>query len=109
MVENINNKEKLKNEINKLVLNEWDFLNDNWKNISFTYKHRTEIKNIKEINNIKKEVLDKLGYISVFFFLTKLYAYKEYPAPYIEIEKGIYLIYHLTSKNIKKNIPYASF
>ncbi|KAI9243026.1 hypothetical protein BDA99DRAFT_416062, partial [Phascolomyces articulosus] len=36
-------------------------------------------------------------YISVFFFLTKLYTHKEYPAPYVEIEKGIFLIYHLIS------------
>jgi len=77
------------------------------------YKHRTELKHIKEINNIKKEILDKLGYVSVFFFLTKLYTHKEYPSPYFEIEKGLFLIYHLisgiTSKNIKQYVPYSSF
>lgn len=106
-------KNLLQQEIDKLILNEWDFLNENWKTIHNSYKHRTELKHIKEINEIKKELLDKLGYISVFFFLTKLYTHKEYPAPYFEVEKGLYLIYHLisgiTSKNIKRNLPYASF
>lgn len=100
-------KNLLQQEIDKLILNE------NWKTIHNSYKHRTELKHIKEINEIKKELLDKLGYISVFFFLTKLYTHKEYPAPYFEVEKGLYLIYHLisgiTSKNIKRNLPYASF
>lgn len=106
-------KSELKAEINKLVLNEWGFLSENWRKINFKYKHRTNIKHIKGINEIKKELVDKLGYTSVFFFLTKLYTHKEYPAPYFEIEKGLYLIYHLiagvTSKNIKRNLPYASF
>lgn len=106
-------KKLLQEEIDKIILNEWEFLNENWKQKVNEYKHRTEIKNIKEINDIKKELLDKLGYTAVFFFLTKLYTHKEYPAPYLEIEKGLYLIYHLvsgiTSKNIKRNLPYASF
>ncbi|KAI8969476.1 hypothetical protein BDB01DRAFT_698579, partial [Pilobolus umbonatus] len=36
-------------------------------------------------------------YTAVFFFLTKLYTNKEYPGPYFEVEKGLYLIYHLIS------------
>jgi hypothetical protein len=106
-------KELLQQEIDKILLNEWGFLNENWQQIYNNYKHRTEIKNIKEINDIKKELLDKLGYTAVFFFLTKLYTHKEYPAPYLEVEKGLYLIYHLisgiTSKYIKRNLPYSSF
>lgn len=100
-------------EINKLVLDKWSFLNESWKKIHHKYKHRTVIKHIKNINEIKKELLNKLGYISVFFFLTVLYTHKEYPAPYFEIEKGLMLIYHLvtgyTSKNINKHMPYTSF
>ena len=58
--------------------------------------------------------MDKLGYTSLFSFLTKLYAHKEYPGPYFEVEKGLYLTYHLisrvtTSKNIKQNLRYSSF
>jgi hypothetical protein len=106
-------KSLLQEEIDKILLNEWGFLNENWRQKANEYKHRTELKNIKEIREIKKELLDKLGYTAVFFFLTKLYTHKEYPAPYFEIEKGLYIIYHLvsgiTSKNIKRNLPYASF
>ncbi|KAI9327877.1 hypothetical protein BD770DRAFT_299731, partial [Pilaira anomala] len=36
-------------------------------------------------------------YTAVFFFLTKLYTNKDYPSPYFEIEKGLYIIYHLIS------------
>jgi hypothetical protein len=103
----------LQQEIDKLLLNEWEFLNENWQQIHNAYKHRTELKHIKEVEEIKKEFLDKLGYTAVFFFLTKLYTHKEYPGPYFEVEKGLYLIYHLisgvTSKNIKRNLPYSSF
>src|SRR5215216_7336505 len=83
-------KELLQQEIDKLIVNEWGFINDNWKKKQNNYKHRTELKYIKEINDIKRELLQKLGYTSVFFFLTKLYTHKDYPAPYFEIEKGLY-------------------
>ena len=103
----------LKNEINELVLKEWSFLSKDWKNIEHKYKHRTEIKNVKEIRQIKNELLNKLGYISVFFFITVLYTNKEYPAPYLEIEKALLLLYHLTegltSKTMKQYMPYTTF
>jgi len=106
-------KNDLKIEINKLVLNNWNFLNENWKIINYKYKHRTEIKYIKLIDEVKEELLNKLGYTSVFFFLNVLYSNIEYPSPYIEIEKGLMLLFHLTSgytsKNMKKHVPYTSF
>ncbi|KAI8091170.1 uncharacterized protein B0P05DRAFT_450095, partial [Gilbertella persicaria] len=36
-------------------------------------------------------------YISVFFFITVLYTHKEYPGPYLEVEKALLLLYQLTS------------
>jgi hypothetical protein len=57
----------LQQEIDKLLLNEWEFLNENWQQIHNAYKHRTELKHIKEIEEIKKELLDKLGYTAVSF------------------------------------------
>lgn len=112
--ENIKNYRKdLKKEINKLLLNEWQFLSKDWKKITSKYKHRTKIKNVKNVNDVKKELLNKLGYIPVFFFLTMLYTHREYPGPYLEIEKGLMILYHLvsgiTSKDIEKYIPYSSF
>ncbi|KAI7855742.1 hypothetical protein BDC45DRAFT_438856, partial [Circinella umbellata] len=37
--------------------------------------------------------------ISVFFFLSILYAHREYPGPYLEIEKGLMILYHLVSED----------
>ncbi|KAI9490693.1 hypothetical protein BDB00DRAFT_768312, partial [Zychaea mexicana] len=42
-----------------------------------------------------KKLVEKLGYIAVFFFYIVLYGNKEYPGPYYEIEKGLFLLYHL--------------
>jgi hypothetical protein len=50
-------KNLLQNEIDQLILNEWTFLNENWKKKQNNYKHRTELKYIKDIQNIKKELL----------------------------------------------------
>jgi hypothetical protein len=94
-------------------LQEWHFLSKNWKSITSKYKYRTELKNVKSINDIKTELVDKLGYIPVFFFLTVLYTHREYPGPYLEIERASLGLYHLvsgfTSKDIKKYVPYSSY
>ena len=45
----------LQQEVDQLLLNEWEFLNENWQPIHNAYKHRTELKHIKEIEEIKKE------------------------------------------------------
>ncbi|KAI8053623.1 hypothetical protein BDF21DRAFT_468333 [Thamnidium elegans] len=45
-------KKDLKIEINKLVLIEWKFLSYDWKKITNKYKHRTELKNVKNIEEL---------------------------------------------------------
>lgn len=103
----------IRNEINYLIKEKWEFINHDWPVINYKYKHRTELKHINEIENIKKLIIEKLGYTSVFFFLTILYSNKEYPGAYFEIEKGLFLLYHLISGNsgreINKYLPYSSF
>lgn len=101
-------------EANLIVVNNWDFLNYNWPIIHNKYKHRTIIKHIDYINIIKKKLLNKIGYIAVFYFLIVLYTNKEYPGPYFEIEKGLFLLYHLVSgisgkEEIDKYIPQSTF
>ncbi|KAG2217748.1 hypothetical protein INT45_005469 [Circinella minor] len=49
------------------------------------------------MKDIKNELLEKLGYIPVYYFLTKLYTNREYPGPYRRIEKGLILLYHIVS------------
>ena len=65
------------------------------------------------MDDVKEELVNKLGYHSVFFFLNVLYSNIEYPAPYVELEKGLMLLFHLTSgytsKDMKKYLPYTSF
>lgn len=77
------------------------------------YKHHTELKNIKFIREIKNDILEKLGFIPVLFFLRVLYANEEYPRPYIKVEKRLLLLYQLVScftpKNIKNYIPHTTF
>lgn len=95
MEEDINIKNKIQVEVDKLIVNEWIFLDEDWPKIQNKYNHRTELKDINEIDIIKKELINKLGYISVFFFLNVLYTNQEYPGPHREIEKGLILLYHL--------------
>ena len=105
--------QKINNEVNTIIINNWKFLESNWPIINHKYKHRTEIKHIKNIKEIKQILVDKLGYISVFFFLIILYTNCEYPGPYFEIEKGLLLLYQLVSGisgiEINKYLPQATY
>ena len=101
-------------EVNLIVANYWMFLELNWPIIYNKFKHRTEIKHIKFIEKIKDVLLKKLGYTAVFFFLVVLYnTNKEYPAPYFEVEKGLFLLLHLVSgisgTDIEKYLPQSTF
>ena len=113
MESELNIEEQINNEVDRIVINNWEFLDRNWPLVQYKYKHRTEMKHIKLIDEIKKELVDKLGYIAVFFFLTVIYTNKEYPGPYFEIEKGLFLLYHLVSGisglEINKYLPQSSF
>ncbi|KAG2210433.1 hypothetical protein INT45_012095, partial [Circinella minor] len=56
---------------------------------------------------------DPIRYTSVFFFLVVLYTNKEYPAPFFELEKGLFLLYHLVSgiagEDIEKYLLQSTF
>ena len=103
----------INNEVHKLVANKWEFLEMSWPIIEHKYKHRSEIKSINEMDMIKNNLKNKVGYIAVFYFLNILYTNKEYPGPYLEVEKGLFLIYHLTSgisgRDINRHLPQSSF
>jgi hypothetical protein len=109
-----NLKEKLDIEINKLVVNKWLFLNNEWPLIANKFNHRTELKNIKtDISIIKDILLKQLGYIPVFYFLSVLYSNIEYPGPYHELDKGLLLLYHIVSGksgiDMSEFMPYTTF
>ena len=84
----------LVNEYRTLMENEWKFIHRNWPVVKREKYHRTELKDVNSIGHIKEVVLNKLGPIPVFFFLTVLFP-KHHPGPYRNVEKGLLLLYHL--------------
>ena len=77
------------------------------------YKHREEIRNIDNIEKVKEELINKIGYILVFFFLVKIFNKYDYKGPYVFMEKGLLLLYHLITGNSFRDMedfmPSSSF
>jgi hypothetical protein len=113
MSDDINLQTKIDTEVNKLIINEWGFLDQNWLIIQNKYSHRTENKDIDDIKKIKNELKDKLGFTTVFFFLHVLYTNKEYPGPHREIDKGLILLYHIVcgepGSKMTRHMKYTTF
>ncbi|KAG2214742.1 hypothetical protein INT45_013602 [Circinella minor] len=61
------------NELSKLNQNYWQFLDTDYPIKISKYKHRTEIKNVNNIDKVKEILINKLGYIPVFFFLVMIF------------------------------------
>jgi hypothetical protein len=109
-----NNIEKLIEIQKKILLDNWLFLNNTYNEINYqNYFHRTEIKHIKFLEEVKLELHNKLGCIPIFIFLSDFFYSIELPGPYYHCDKGLLLLYHLTSglsiKKINKYMPYATF
>lgn len=103
-------------DINKeafiLFKKEWKFIEKDWPVNQEKYNHVSELKLVKNIEDIKIELKNKLGVIPVYYFLTELYTAKEYMGPYNEIEKGLLLLHQLVSgKPGSKinNIPISTY
>lgn len=113
MADDIDLDSKIDTEVNKLIVNHWGFLNENWLIIQNKYNHRTENKGITEIKKIKDELKNKLGFTTVFFCLQVLYTNKEYPGPHREIDKGLILLYHIVSgepgAKMDRHMQYTTF
>src|ERR1700730_4331219 len=82
-------------EYNKLMHDQWAFLFEQWPQIPKSKFHQTEMKTVNDIEHVKDTVLQQLGYIPVFFFLTVLFAIQDYPGPYHNCEKGLLILYQL--------------
>lgn len=107
-------KEKIDTEIENILYENWSFLDKSYKKINKKYYHRTELKDIKGIENIKSKVFDRLGYIPVFFFLNELFANRDYKCgAYKYADKGILLLYQIlygvSLRDMGKIIPYSSY
>jgi hypothetical protein len=91
----------------------WAFLRGDWPIVKKEKRHRTEIKDIPGIENVKSHVFQHLGYIPVFFFLSILFGNKDFPGPYRGVEKGLLILYHLLTgasmAQMGQFIPTSSF
>lgn len=111
-MENIYN-DNLDIELKKLFNDKWSIINNNWDDIikevlnnPNTSKNNKKIKTISSIQGIKDIILNKLGYIPVYFFLNILFGNYNYSGDYNNIEKGIILLYHLITGNDKNIMNY---
>lgn len=73
----------------------WQFLTLGWSILEKKKYHRTDTKDVKDIGVVKTTVLQRLGYIPVFFFLVEFFAKEEYPGPYRGVDKGLLVLYQL--------------
>ena len=100
-------------EFNKLMLDQWSFLFEQWPEIPKSKFHRTEIKVVKDMEHVKTTVLQRLGYIPIFFFLSVIFAVQDYPGPYHNCEKGLLILYQLikncSMEQMSRFIPRSSF
>ena len=100
-------------EYNKLMHDQWAFLFEQWPQIPKSKFHQTEMKTVNDIEHVKDTVLQRLGYIPVFFFLTVLFAIQDYPGPYCNCEKGLLILYQLVKncsmEQMGRFLPRSSF
>jgi hypothetical protein len=110
-------KDKMNNDLRQLfeslVGHYWTFLHDDWPVVEKQMNHRSDTKEITGIEIVKNYVLERLGYIPVFFFLVVLFSNKDYPGPYRGVEKGLLILYHILTgasmAQMGQFIPKSSF
>ena len=101
---------KLLQLFDNLLENEWGFLDEPWpmcpKMRTF---HRSELKEIPRIQDMKDVLMWRLGSITVFFFLSTIWSKHYFPGPFNAIEKGITFLYFFvageTMDSITQFIP----
>jgi hypothetical protein len=96
------------------IISKWKFLENIYKEIEYKELfHRTELKHVNYIQDIKKELYMKLGALPVFVFLTDYFYKIEVPGAYHHADKGLLILFHIVSglsiRKMNKYIPYATF
>ena len=103
----------LDTHLKQLLKNHWGFLDEGWPTVEQQHNHRTAVKPVEHIKLVKETLVKRLGPIPVFFFLVTLWPYAKYPGPYREVEKGLLILYHLTTgvamDGISPHMPKSSF
>lgn len=98
----------------KDLISKWSFMYNKYEEIEYKkYFHRTELKHVDYIKDIKIELYDKLGAFPVFVFLTDYFYKLEFPGAYYHMDKGLLILYHLVSglsiNKMHKYINYTTF
>lgn len=105
---------KLESCVYDLMEEEWEFLDEPWpmcpKVKTF---HRTELKQIPRVQEMKDLLMRRLGSIAVFFFLSKIWSKHYFPGPYNALDKGIAFLYFFvageTMDSMSQYIPKTTF
>lgn len=91
----MDSKVKIQKEYERLIISKWSFLDNSYKPIEIKNYHRTVEQDIRNIQEMKKELYDKLGPIPVFIFITDFCNKFYIPGPYNDLDKGLIVLYHL--------------
>lgn len=116
-METIGNKtmpKKLEKLFDDLLDREWAFLDEPWPMCpKIKTFHRSELKEISRVQDMKNMLQRRLGYIPVFFFLSTIWSKHYFPGPFNAIEKGIAFLYYFvageTMDSMAQYIPRTTF
>jgi hypothetical protein len=105
---------KLQRCFTRLLEEEWNFLDQPWPLCPKTKKfHRSEMKPINQIQQMKELLMRRLGPIPVFFFLSVIWVKFYFPGPYQAVDKGIAFLYYFvaghTMDSMSQFLPRTSF
>jgi len=85
---------KLARLLEDLLENEWGILDEPWPMCpKIETFHRSELKPIARIQEMKTLLMKRLGSIAVFFILSKIWSKHYFSGPYSALEKGIAFLY----------------
>lgn len=88
-------------------------MGEEWPTRELPNNHRTGIKIVGHIKDVKETLVKRLGPLPVFFFLVVIWSGTLYPGPYRDVEKGLLVLYHLvtgkTMVEMSPHIPKSSF
>ena len=105
---------KLVKRVDEIMENEWGFLERPWPMCpKIKTFHRSEMKLIPRVQEMKNLLKRRLGSIAVFFFLSTIWSKHYFPGPYNALEKGIAFLYFFvageTMDSMSQYIPKTTF
>ncbi|KAL9652648.1 hypothetical protein ABK040_003951 [Willaertia magna] len=84
-----------KQEVNKILTEEWNILNKDYPIIKLGKGHRTRLKEMENIKKIKNTILETLSPIATFIFLHKIDSLDDVLGPFLNSKKALLLLYRM--------------